>query len=425
MAVVVVGPNHRTAPVGILERLSISDEALPKALHQLATYEHVLEGVILSTCNRTEVYAAVTRFHGGAQDLRNFLAEFCHLAPEEFNDHLYTYYEEGAVRHLFRVAAGMDSMVVGESEILGQVRRAFQIATAEHSVHRALGHAFRRALRVGKRARTETSISRNPASVSSAAVELARRAFPDRSLAGKRVVVVGAGKMGRLAMRALARAGATDVTLVNRSLQRAHEAGAAFGAATRPLDELGAALADADIVLSSTTAPGIVIDRATVDRAVAGRRAGAPLLLVDVAVPRDVDRGVARIPGVVVRDIDDLRGVVETTLGSRLSETTRVEAIVAEELARFLEWMHAAEIGPTVAALVERAEGIRTAEMQRVRARLEGLTGEQRAAIDGMTKRMIAKLLHSPIEKAKQLTGKQGHVYLGALRELVDLDEEL
>ena len=184
-SVVVVGINHRTSPVGLLERLSISEEELPKALHQLMGYEHVLEGVVLSTCNRVEVCAVVSRFHGGAQDLRNFLTDFCHVAPEDFSDHLYTFHDEGAVRHLFRVAAGLDSMVVGETEILGQVRHAFQVAQHHDAVGRVLGQAFRRALSVGKRARSETAISRNPASFSSAAVELARRAREGADLTGE------------------------------------------------------------------------------------------------------------------------------------------------------------------------------------------------------------------------------------------------
>src|SRR5688500_18579418 len=217
MSLIVVGLNHRTAPVSVLERVAISEESLPKALHQLGTYEHVLEGAILSTCNRTEVYAMAPKFHAGVQDLRNFLGEFCHVAPEDLADHLYTFHEDGAVRHLFRVASGIDSMVLGESEILGQVRRSYQVATDEGLVTRVLGAAFRHALRVGKRARTQTAIGRNPVSVSSAAVDLARKAFSDQSLEGRSIAVVGAGKMGSLAAKALARSGAQAITVVNRS----------------------------------------------------------------------------------------------------------------------------------------------------------------------------------------------------------------
>ena len=426
MSLVVVGLNHRTAPISLLERLSIPEEQLPKALAQLGNYEHVLEGAILSTCNRIEVYAVVSKFHGGAQDLRNFLAEFCHVAPEDFVDHLYTYHEEGAVRHLFRVGSGIDSMVVGESEILGQVRRAFGIGADEGMVGRYLGRAFQQALRVGKRSRTETAIGRNPVSVSSAAVELARKAFPEQSLAGKRVLVVGAGKMGKLAMRALAHAGASDVTIVNRTEERAERLAGEFEARSLSFDQLGEALAEADIVLSSTTAPQTVIDRKMVDTALERRGEGSSLLLVDIAVPRDVESDVVDIPGVVVRDLDDLRGVVESNIGSRIGEVVKVEDIVTQELDHFLEWEKATEMAPTVAALVSSADGIRAIELEKTLARLRHLSPEDRIVVDHLSRRIVSKLLHGPIKRAKELSsGKQGHVYLDALRELFDIEDDI
>lgn len=424
MSLVVVGLNHKTAPIELLERLSISDEMLPKALHQLGTYEHVLEGAILSTCNRIEVYAVVSKFHGGAQDVRNFLAEFCHLAPEDFVDRLYTYHDEGAVRHLFRVAAGIDSMVIGESEILGQVRRAFQAASAEGMVQRKLNYALRQALRVGKRSRSETAIGRNPVSISSAAVELARRAFPHQNLHGKQVVVVGAGKMGRLAMKALRQAGASHVTVVNRGEERAAEAAVDYDVQTRPFDDLVDAIAEADIVITSTTAIESVVDIPLVQAALT-KRDNKPLFFVDIAVPRDVDPAVAELPGVVVRDIDDLRGVVEAGVGSRLTEVSKVEALLTEELGHFLEWERASEIGPTVAALVQRAETIRVEEIARLRGQFGALTETQQQALDQLTRKIVAKLLHTPLSKAKELaSSKQGHAYLAALRELFELDDD-
>jgi glutamyl-tRNA reductase len=338
MPVVVVGLNHNSAPVDLLERLAISDEDLPKALHQLKTYEHVLEGVVLSTCNRIEVYGLVSRFHGGAQDLRNFLAEFCHIAPEDFSDQLYTYHDDAALRHLFRVAAGIDSMIVGESEILGQVKRAFGAAQEEKSAQSVLSSAFRKAVRTGKRSRTETAIGRNPVSISSAAVELARRAFEGQTLAGKRVAIVGAGKMGHLAARALASAGASDITVVNRSAERAQQLAATFGAAPASMDDLSGVLVRSDIVISSTTAPETIVDRKLVEDAVARRPAGSTLFIVDIAVPRDVEASVKDVPGVVLKDIDDLRGVVDASIGSRLSEISRVEQIIEEELQSFIDW---------------------------------------------------------------------------------------
>ncbi|MDQ3916640.1 MAG: glutamyl-tRNA reductase [Actinomycetota bacterium] len=424
MSIVVVGLNHKTAPVDVLERLSIPDERLPKALHQLSTYEHVLEGAVLSTCNRIEAYAVVSKFHGGAQDLRNFFAEFCHVAPEDFADHLYTYHDEGALRHLFRVAAGIDSMVVGESEILGQVRRAYQQAADEGMMHRVLGAAFRQTLRVGKRARTETSIGHNPVSVSSAAVELARRAWPNGSLEGKSVTIVGAGKMGRLAAQALRASGAGDVTVVNRSEERGRDLAETFGATSRPFDDLPAVLAGSDIVICSTTSPQTVIDK----RMLAGARRAAgerPLFVVDIAVPRDVDPAVAELPGVVLRDIDDLRSVVEGNVGARMGEVGRVEELIAEELDRFSQWQRSTEIAPTAAALVEKADAIRAAEMERIAAQLTTMTPEQRDAVDHLSRRMVAKLLHAPLKSARDMAGsKQGQLYLTALQELFGLSDE-
>ena len=423
MPVIAVGLNHKTAPLGLLGRLAIPEDTLPKALHQLSTYEHVLEGVVLSTCNRIEVYASVPRFHRGAQDLRNFLGEFRHVAPEDLSDHLYTYHDDGAIRHLFRVASGIDSMVIGESEILGQVRRAFQAAQTEDLVHRTLGHAFRQALKVGKAARAETDIARNPVSVSSAAVDFARRAFSERSLAGKKVLLVGAGKMGRLAMKALERAGVTDVVVVNRREERARDLAQRYGAAPLPFEDLEKALTNADIVICSTTAPGVVIDAATM-RSARSRRDSQDLLLIDIAVPHDVDPEVRRIEGVTVRDLEDLARVVDTSLGSRLSEVSKVEAIVAVEVGRFMEWERADEVAPVVSRLVAQAEKVRAAEMERFRRRA-GVDDATAEAVDRLSRRLVAKLLHEPISRAKEMpSSQQGKLHLSALRELFELDED-
>jgi glutamyl-tRNA reductase len=425
MSIVVVGLNHKTAPISLLERLAINDERLPKALHQLATTDHILEAVILSTCNRIEVYAAVSKYHAGAQDVRNFLSEFCHVEPDDFVDRLYTYHDDGAIRHLFRVAAGIDSMVVGESEILGQVRRAFQAAMDEGMIQRVLGAAFRQALRVGKRSRSETSIGRNPVSVSSAAVELARRAFPATGLAGKRVTIVGAGKMGKLAVQALSGAGATEVTVVNRSTERAEDLAEMFHAKALGFDRLQEAVAEADILICSTTAPETVIDAALVERAMSARGEDRPLFVVDIAVPRDVDPVAAAVTGVVLRDIDDLKGVVETNLGSRMGEVTRVDEIIATEVEGFLEWERSTEYAPTAATLVSKADALREVEIERIRMHLEAMTPEQAAAVDHLSRRLVSKMLHTPLKKARDAaSSKQGFIYLTALRELFELDDD-
>jgi glutamyl-tRNA reductase len=425
MSVVVVGLNHKTAPISLLERLAIAEEQSAKALHQLLNYEHVVEGVILSTCNRIEVYAGVTKFHGGAQDLRNFLAEFCHVAPEDFSDHLYTYHDEGAVRHLLRVAAGIDSLVIGESEILGQVRRAYAVAEQESATGRLLRMSFVSALRTGKRARSETGIGRNPASISSAAVDLARRAFANGGLAGKSVAIIGAGKMGRLAARSLAAAGATDVVIINRSEDRARALARAFGGRVGSFDALHDILETTDIVISSTTSPATVLDRSTVSAALEARRRPTPLFIVDIAVPRDVDAAVGDLPGVILRDIDDLRGVAETARGTRVGEVSAVEAIIAEELNRFMSWERAGASAPIAAALRAKGERITAAEIDRIGAELESMTPRQRAAVEQLAHRVAAKVLHGPLSKAKELAGSaQGHLYLVAVRELFELDDQ-
>ena len=404
--------------------MAIPEETLAKALHQLSTYEQVLEGVVLSTCNRIEVYAVVTKFHRGAQELRNFLAEFRHIAPEDFSDHLYTYHDDGAIRHLFRVASGIDSMVVGESEILGQVRRAYHAAEAEGLVHRRLGRAFRQALKVGKAARAETEIARNPVSVSSAAVDLARRAFEERSLAGKKALLVGAGKMGRLALQALGRAGVSDIVVVNRREERAVELARRHGAVSRPFEDLEDALTTADIVICSTTAPSAVIEVDVMHRVCARRKQSNGLLMIDIAVPNDIDPEVRRLEGVTVRDLDDLARVVETSLGSRMSEVSKVEAIVAGEVGRFMEWERADEVAPLVSRLVAQAEAARVAEVERFRRR-GGLDDATLEAVDRLTQRLVAKLLHEPINRAKRMpSSQQGKLHLAALRELFELDED-
>jgi len=425
MSIVVVGLNHKTSPISLLERLAIPDERHTKALGELMNSEHVTEGVILSTCNRVEVYASVTKFHPGAQGLRNLLSEFCHVAPEDFSDHLYTYFDEGAVAHLFRVAAGVDSLVVGESEILGQVRRAVATAEEEECVGRNLRRAFSQALSVGKRARSETDISRNPVSVSSAAVELARRAFPGDTLENKKVVIVGAGKMGRLAVEALQAAGVSETIVVNRGEERAQSLADAYGVQPRTLAELPEALAEADIVICSTMASGAVVDYKTARAAMDRRERPKSLFIVDIAVPRDVDRAVAEIEGIVLRDIEDLRALVTNTVGGRLGEMAKVEDIITTELERFARWERALEVAPAIARLVDRSEALRVTEMDRFASHLAGLTDEQRDAVDQLTRRLVNKILHTPLSKSKEIASStQGHVYLDALYELFELDDD-
>ena len=414
MPVVVVGVNHKSAPVELLERLTVAGDELPKALTELVSYDHVVEGAILSTCNRIEIYAVVSRFHAGTQDLRNFLSVFRHVPPEDFVDHAYAYHDEGALRHLLRVAGGIDSMVVGESEILGQVRSAWRAAKDEGSTGRLLNEVFEAALRVGKRARAETAISRNPASISSAAVDLARRVLHTQSLAGRSALIVGAGAMARLSAESLRRHGAGDMTVVSRSLERTTQLARLMRARARSMHELSTALAEADIVITSTSSTRPVVDRSLAESALMVRTASQPLLVIDIAVPRDVDPAVAELPGVILRDLDDVRTVVDTSVGSRLKEVVRVEDIIDQELVRLARRRRSEEAAPTAAALVAWADSLRQAEVERAFGGPLASLGEgERAALDGLTRRIVAKLLHPRLEEARSLSG-QGDLPDGA-----------
>jgi glutamyl-tRNA reductase len=305
------------------------------------------------------------------------------------------------------------------------VRRALQAAAEEGAAKRVVTAAFTRALRVGKRVRTETAIGRNPASISSAAVELAKTAFPSRSLRDKTVGIVGAGKMGRLAARALADAGVDDVSVTNRTAERAKALADMVGGRPRGLEDLERTVASSDILICSTTAPTIVLDRPLVENALSARASNDPLIIVDISVPRDVDPSVGELPGVTLWDIDDLHAVVRSTVDGRSAEIAKAEAVIDAESAGFLEWQRAASIGPAVASLLDKANAIRKTELERASGRLADLTADQHAAVDHVTRRIVAKLLHTPVRRSKELAdSKEGQQYLDALRVLFDLDDE-
>jgi glutamyl-tRNA reductase len=422
VSVVVIGLNHRTTPLDLLERMTIGDAALPKALHDIISREDVSEAVVLSTCNRTEVYAVAERFHGAYQDIRDFFAEIGFLAPEDFSDHLYTHHDAPAVAHLFSVASGLDSAVLGESEILGQVKAAWDAARREGTAGPALNLLFRHALEAGKRARTDTGIARHTTSVSQAAVALAG----DRlgGLQGRKVLVLGAGDMGEAMALGLAKAGATDVRLANRTWDKAVElAGRVGGRAVRLLDVPGA-LADVDVLLSST---GAVTPLLEVDdiAAIVAERAGRPLLIVDIAVPRDVDPAVGQLEGVTLLDMDDLRTFAEAGIQARRGEVAHVQELLDGELHRYLDASSAREVAPMIVALRDRAEEVRLAELDRFRGRLEALDPAQADLVDQLTRGIIGKLLHEPSIALKDAAGSpRGDRLVSSLRELFGLDDE-
>jgi glutamyl-tRNA reductase len=419
--VIVVGLNHRTAPVELLERVSVPPAGLVKALHALRVREHLAEIVLLSTCNRTEVYARTTLFHPAVQDVRDFLAAHASVDADDLGEHLYTYHDDAAVAHLFGVAAGVDSMIVGEGEILGQVREAWRAAEREGTAGQLLSRVFRQAVEVGKRSRTETDIGRHAVSVSSAAVALAA----DRlgSLEKRRVLVLGAGEVGEGMAVALAGAGADEIVVANRTASRARELARRVKGRPISLGEVADELVRADVLLTSTGASDIVIERSDIET-VMQRRDGRAFLIVDVALPRDVDPGVRQVFGVMLLDMDDLKAFALHSLEQRQLEVGRVRTILAEELERFRAERSAREVAPVVTALRGRAEEIRQAELERFRSRLADLDPATRKAVEALTAGIVNKLLHDPTVRVKDAAGTpRGELFTDALTELFSLGE--
>lgn len=423
MSVIAVGLNYQVADVSVIERLSFAHEEIPKALGGLLQCDHITEAVILSTCNRVELYAKANRFHPAAAEAREFLSEFHHTEPSLFADRLYTYFDEAAIAHLFAVTSGLDSMVLGESEITGQVRGAFAVAQVEASAGRTLSALFRRALEVGKRIRTETGISKNAASVSSAAVSLAAHEL--EGIEGKTVVVLGAGEAGLAAARALLSAGAAGLVVANRSIDKAEEVASRVGGCAVALGDLDVAIDDADILVTSTRSPEIVIDASTVS-AMAARRQNRPLLIVDIAVPRDVDPEAASIDGVTLLDMDDLKASALEGRRMRAAEATRGREIIATEVERFLDDEMAARYGSLVAELRSAAESIRSDEVDRYSQQFADLTDEQRDAVDALTRSLLNKFLHTPTVRMRELaTTSEGEALADALAKLFELTDPI
>ena len=440
MALLVVGCNHRSAELGLLERIAVPADELPKALHSVVALEHVTEAVIVSTCNRVEVYAQVTRFHPGLQELRGWLAERGDVHPQDLDALQYSYHDDRAAAHLFAVAGGLDSMVVGERQIALQVKQAMEVARAEGTARRVLQRVFRQAVSVGRRIRNESRISQGASSmvdVGLAAVD-ARRGLP---LAGSRVAVVGAGDLGSLAVRRVADLGAGHVTIWNRSPDKAERLAAKL-VGTVPhavVGRLDAALAEAEVVVCTTGAAHTVIGAELV-RGVLDRRrwevGGAettdaedralgtpcPLVLLDLGVPRNVDPACASLTGVELIDVSDVRGLaVRGDTGTVLADARR---IVEEEVERFAAWTRAAEVEPTIRAIRTQAESVRQAELERLRGKLASLDDQQRAAVDSLTRGIVNTLLHHPTVRLKELADLGGaDPGVELLRELFDLPE--
>lgn len=394
-----IGVNHTTAPVDVREQLAIPESRLPEALQELMRISGVDEGMILCTCNRVEVLAQTTN---GSADLRGFLRAYLNREPQSYEPHLYEYRERDAVRHLFRVACSLDSMVVGEPQILGQVKEAYAVARAAGAVRSYLDLLLTRAFAVAKRVRTETAIGSSSVSIASVAVELAQKIFG--SLEGKHVCLVGAGKMSELAARHLLAKGAGPIFVANRTYQRAQALAARFGGSAVRFDDIYEHCSHADIIITSTGSPATIFRREHGEKFLS-RRKHRPMFFIDIAVPRDVDPEVNKLDGIFVYDIDDLQDAVASHVESRRQEAEHAENIIAVEVERFQARLQTLHLTPTIVSLQDQFETIRQAELDRVRGRLGQLTPEQEQAIEALSRGIVNKILHTPIRSLKSAAG--------------------
>lgn len=420
--VLAVGMNHRTAPVALRERLAVDAASCERVLDRLRELPAVAEAVVLSTCNRVELYTAARHAGEARRQLLQFLAGWAGLPAGELEPHLYWYDDGAAARHLFRVAAGLDSMVVGESQVLGQVRDAYQLAAGRGACGKVLHALFQHALAVGKRARAETAISQHAVSVSYVAVELARKVFGD--LGGRQVLLIGAGETAELAARSLAEQGGCDLVVANRTLERGRDLAHAYGGRAVPLEELARVLPECDVVISSTGAGRPVLSAETV-RETMRRRRQRPLLLIDIAVPRDIEPEAGRLDNVFLYDIDDLQTVVDANLRLRREEARKVEAMIDEQAREFEGWLHSLDVVPLIRSLREKAEAMRQREVARAFRKLPHLSERDRQVIDGLTRLIVNKLLNDPMVRLKEaVAGGEGPLYLDeAFSRLFALDD--
>ena len=425
MSVLLFGVSHRSAPVSVLEQLSRDESDQAKIVDQMLQSALVTEAMVLSTCNRVEIYAVVEAFHGGLSVIGQVLSEHSGMSLQDLTKYAYVRYAEAAVEHLFAVASGLDSAVIGEQQVLGQVRRAYASAESNQTVGRTLHELSQRALAVGKRVHSETGIDAAGASVVSVALETAEKKVG--SLAGRSAVVVGAGSMGALAAKQLMRAGVERIHVVNRTLPRAKRLaenirGYGIEAEAFPFDHLPPLLTDADIVVSCTGAVRPVVSLADVHRGLAHVREQKQLVICDLGMPRDVDPAVAGLPGVLVIDMD--RILREPSARAAASDAEAARAIVAAEVANYLAGQRVAEVTPTVTALRRRAADVVEAEMLRLDNRLPGLDAAHRDEVANTVRRVVDKLLHAPTVRVKQLASAPGgDSYAEALRELFELDQ--
>ncbi|HET7143495.1 MAG TPA: glutamyl-tRNA reductase [Anaerolineales bacterium] len=423
MHIYCLGLNHNTTPIELREQLLLSEDAIRFALARLACghlASSIAELVILSTCNRTELYAASS--HMALAELEALLSDASGVPAKQFRIHLYRYEDLDTARHLFEVAAGLDSLVIGEPQILGQIVRSLELSRGQNMAGPVLNHLFQSAIHAGKRARTETGISRNPASVSSLAASLAERVV--HPIAEAQVVILGAGEMAELAVEALRKRGANRILVVNRTLERAHTIADRWGAEITTFENLDSALHSADILISSTGAPHTILSAEMVKHAMQAR-AQRPLVLIDIAVPRDIDPDAANIPHVKLYDIDNLNEKLEGALAERMSEVPQVKSILDEEIKEFSEYMKSLEMIPIISDIRQQAESIRKEMLEKTLRRLPDLTEAERIRIEAMTQALVKQILHAPTNRLRaEASCPHAPEYAAVARTLFGLQSE-
>ncbi|HLR67122.1 glutamyl-tRNA reductase [Virgibacillus alimentarius] len=423
MHIIKVGFNYKTAPVEIREKLTFSENNIEEAMKQLNLQKSILENVIVSTCNRTEIYAVVDQIHTGRYYIKQFLAEWFQVKKEQFTAFLQIAESDEAIEHLFRVSAGLDSMILGETQILGQVREAFFTAQQAYTTGTIFNELFKQAISFAKRAHKETAIGEHAVSVSYAAVQLARKIFGD--LADKHVVINGAGKMGELAVKNLQGSGATQITVVNRTLENAEVLAGKFAANAEESSHLLKVIQHADILISSTGSASTILTKEAL-KPVQKKRKGKPLFLVDIAVPRDLDPKISELDNVFLYDIDDLQHVVDENLASRESAAESIEVLLDAEIVAFNEWVTTLGVVPVISALRHKALSIQSETMKSIERKIPDLTVREKKVLNKHTKSIINQLLKEPINQAKELAASENpEEALSLFVDILGINEEV
>lgn len=403
MHILKVGINYKTAPVEIREKLAFSEESLPEAMTELKDRKSILEDVIISTCNRTEIYAVADQLHTGRYYIKTFLADWFNMDKKDLASYLQITENDEAIEHLFRVTTGLDSMVLGETQILGQVRDSFLKAQELKTTGTIFNELFKQAITFAKRAHKETAIGEHAVSISYAAVELAKQVFND--IADKKAAILGAGKMGELAIKNLKAAGVTDITILNRTFSRAEAMADQYGAKAMPMEELKTVLEDVDILMTSTGSSSYLITEEMMEDSLVNRKKGNRLFLVDIAVPRNIDPEIDNMENVQLFDIDDLQGIIDHNLEARKKAAEEIEMQIDDEIVTFKDWVRTLGVVPVISALRQKALNIQGETMKSILRKIPDLTEREKKVLNKHTKSIINQLLKEPITQAKELAG--------------------